>query len=61
MELNRIKLDPEFEKATKAKKMAEYERINELLNKKVEWLTQENIDLIEKNMSSQDKLSLKED
>ena len=52
MELNAIRLDPEFQKSTKAKKVAEYERINELLNRKTELLTQENIDLIERNMTA---------
>jgi hypothetical protein len=60
-ELSKVRLDSDFENATKAKKLIEYEKINDLLNHKMELLAQENIEMIEKNMTLSDKLAAKED
>jgi len=44
---------------TKARKISDYEKVNELLNRKLELLAQENLQLAVKYMELVDKLKVK--
>lgn len=61
LELTKVKLESEYETASRAKKLSEYERMNDLLNKKIELLAQENLNMLEKFMTVQGKYQAKEE